>query len=275
MKVVISDLDGTLLNNKHELSPRNRSTLEKLKSLNILRVIATGRSIYSFRKALPDSFPVDYVIFSSGAGIMDWKKKEIIRKKHLSSDKLQVLITMLKSNKYDFMIHHEIPENHRFYYHQTERCNPDFKRRLDIYSEFSISFQKIDNQFHKKEFCQIVAIEPQGTSVTRYDAVKSAFPDHTVIRVTSPLDNKSFWIEIFPGSVSKRKASEYLLDVLGISSDQVMSIGNDYNDLDLLNWTTHSFIVKNAPEEIKSSFTKVASNEEDGFSEAVEMFMQF
>ena len=44
-----------------------------------LRVIATGRNLFSARKVLPPDFPVDYVLFSSGAGIMDWPAQRLLR----------------------------------------------------------------------------------------------------------------------------------------------------------------------------------------------------
>jgi len=70
-QIVITDLDGTLLPSKGAFHPTDVATLQALAQTPILRLIATGRSLYSAYKAIPLNFPIDYLIFSSGAGILD------------------------------------------------------------------------------------------------------------------------------------------------------------------------------------------------------------
>jgi hydroxymethylpyrimidine pyrophosphatase-like HAD family hydrolase len=48
-----------------------------------------------------------------------------------------------------------------------------------------------------------------------------------------------------------------------------MAVGNDYNDLELLDWAEHAFVVGNAPAELRARYATVASNDDAGFSEAV------
>ena len=57
--IVVSDLDGTLLDSSARLSPRNRSTLQSLGDQGVVRVVATGRSLHSARLVLDDGFPID------------------------------------------------------------------------------------------------------------------------------------------------------------------------------------------------------------------------
>ena len=79
LKMVITDLDGTLANRDGKISKADLNTLEQLGEQNITRVIATGRSIYSAKKVLDENLPIDYLLFSSGAGILHWHRKEIIK----------------------------------------------------------------------------------------------------------------------------------------------------------------------------------------------------
>ena len=89
-KIVFTDLDGTLLNSSSQLSPRNRDMLYQLGEQNILRVVATGRSLFSARRVLTMDFPIDYLVFSTGAGIIDWKKQHILYKKNLTHNDMSV-----------------------------------------------------------------------------------------------------------------------------------------------------------------------------------------
>jgi hydroxymethylpyrimidine pyrophosphatase-like HAD family hydrolase len=90
-----------------------------------------------------------------------------------------------------------------------------------------------------------------------------------VIRTTSPLDGASRWIEIFPLSVSKARGAEWVVRRHGIRDQDVLAVGNDYNDLDLLDWAAASYLVKNAPQPLHDLFPTVPSNDASGFSEAV------
>ena len=92
--------------------------------------------------------------------------------------------------------------------------------------------------------------------------------DIVVIQTTSTLDGKSTWIEVFPITVSKSQTAAWLAEGLGIDKERIVSIGNDYNDLDLLEWTTRGYVVDNAPADLKSRFTGVASNNNGGVAEA-------
>ena len=113
------------------MSERDYATLLRLREYGYIRVIATGRSLYSISRVLPDDFPIDYLVFSSGAGIMDWQKKKLILKKSLDREEIESVCSLFRERDFDFMIHEPIPENHRFYYYTGTdgRKNMDFERR--------------------------------------------------------------------------------------------------------------------------------------------------
>ncbi|MEJ2627496.1 MAG: HAD hydrolase family protein, partial [bacterium] len=90
----------------------------------------------------------------------------------------------------------------------------------------------------------------------------------------SPLDHKTNWIEILSPGISKAHAASRLCDRLGISQSRSMAVGNDYNDLHLLKWAGISFVVENAPEEIKRQFNVTSSNDKNGFSQAVKKVLE-
>jgi hydroxymethylpyrimidine pyrophosphatase-like HAD family hydrolase len=90
-----------------------------------------------------------------------------------------------------------------------------------------------------------------------------------IIQTTSPLDGQSTWIEIFPATVSKSLTTAWLSAAYGLKANHTLSVGNDYNDVDLLEWAGCSFVVDNAPDDLKNRFPVVASNNECGVAEAI------
>ncbi|SEH05430.1 HAD-IIB family hydrolase [Candidatus Venteria ishoeyi] len=263
--IVFTDLDGTLLNSQSECSSKDYETLVSLKSKNIIRVAATGRSLYSAHKVLSPEFPIDYLIFSSGAGIMDWQHKKILLSRKLISEQVISISNTLKENNVDFMLHYPIPENHHFVYYSTGKENADFERRIEIYKAFAEPMFLSVETFGAA--CQFIAIIPNDVDL--YNRIAQQFPDVKVIRATSPLDHKSIWIEIFPTTVSKGLAAKWLCEYLQIGSLTSLSLGNDYNDIDMLNFTASSFVVENAPEDLKNKYPVCGHHNKSGFSEVI------
>jgi hydroxymethylpyrimidine pyrophosphatase-like HAD family hydrolase len=58
-----------------------------------------------------------------------------------------------------------------------------------------------------------------------------------------------------------------------VDPGRILSIGNDYNDLDLLEWTASSFVVENAPDDLKERFPVVASHNQSGVAEAIQRWL--
>lgn len=264
--MVVSDLDGTLLDSDHRLSDENRRTLTSLGERGIVRVVATGRSLYSARHVLDDNFPIDYLVFSSGAGLVEWATKELILAHHMTSREALFIAAALMDRRLDFMLHHGVPDNHRFYYYRTGGPNPDFEERCARYRAFAEPWPNPSPRIERA--CQLLAIEPTG-ALSQFDEIAGSFREYKVILTTSPLDHASRWIEIFPATVSKAIASTWLCARLGIDRGRTLAVGNDYNDIDLLDWASSACVVANAPAALRDRFPNVPSNDADGFSRAV------
>jgi HAD superfamily hydrolase (TIGR01484 family) len=104
--------------------------------------------------------------------------------------------------------------------------------------------------------------------------LKQNFKRLNIIRATSPLDKKAIWIEVFPEKVSKGHAAEWLSELLAIDPAFCMSVGNDYNDLAMLEWTRHSYIMQNAALELQKQFFCVPDNNSNGFSFAINHWLK-
>jgi len=268
--LIITDLDGTLLNSHHSVSKKDLQILRKLKQKGIYSVIATGRSFFSVKKVLPMDFPIDYLIFSCGAGIMEWNSKNIIFSSQMDPQQVVEISKKLISMDLDFMIQSPIPDNHKFFYYHSGRENPDFHRRIELYKKFAEPLNTNLKDYGPAS--QIIAISEDGKHI--FSKIKNKIKNIHIVRSTSPLDYKTNWIEIFAQGISKAHTARWLCDKLGISHNNTLAIGNDYNDVKLLEWANASFVVENAPEEIKECFTVTKSNNNSGFSEAVKKVIE-
>jgi hypothetical protein len=285
---VAADFDGTLRSRTGGITARDLATLRRLGEEGVLRVIATGRSPYSFYSVVDAHFPADYLAFSSGAGVLEIGSGRVLR--HLAFTQAQALelTRLLARRDADFMLHLPMPLNHHFYYRTSRNPAPDFRRRLELYRRFAHPLPAAPSgssgdpegaeatgaagaSLLRRGATQIVAIFPPE-SPEADTAAEEAAGTAGVIRATSPLDGRSSWVELFPPGTDKGSALAWIAGEAGIEPARCMGIGNDYNDLHLLEWCGSPYVVANAPRELRERYPAVAACGESGFSEAVDLW---
>ena len=269
--IFITDLDGTLLRSDRTIAEPVLSCLRRLGELRIARVIATGRSLFSFNTVAAAGLPVDFVIFSTGAGVADYPHGKILRSVSLETGEVRQAFEALCALELDFMVQRPIPDSHVFAYVASNSSNPDFERRIALYSRFAFPWAGDIAGFGPAT--QLVAIVPPGRAQEALASVRRRLASLTVIQTTSPLDGQSTWIEIFPAGVSKSSTAQWLASKLRASRSSTLSVGNDFNDLDLLEWAQTRFVVANAPLELRRRFPVVGSNNDDGVAEAIALWL--
>lgn len=262
MRATFLDLDGTLHCSEAGFHPQDLQTLEGLSAQGILRVIVTGRSLYAARKLLTVDFPIDYLIFSSGAGVLNWRSQQLLAQHHLDAEQIATIVACCRHLQADYMLQAAVPENHLFWYEQHSPFNADFLGRLALYPGLGQPLASLPQQCSQA----LVIAAPENVSDLQACLLQQ-LPELSHIRATSPLDKVSAWLEIFPAHVSKAQSADRLCQELGIRRH--MAIGNDYNDTDLLAWAQQSFVVSDAPESLIQLHTVVPPPHQAGFSEAI------
>lgn len=274
IKLVATDLDGTFLKNDRTISEKNLEALNALGQKSIVRVAATGRNLQKVRQVLNNHVPFDYVVFSSGAGVYDWKKRKHIYSQNIKKESAKKLLTHFIGQGVNFHAFYPVPENHKHYYFRgNEKCD-EFERYF--------SFNQADaeelnvNDLPDSDLCQFLVIirEDEDHFKKLETEIENLCPEIRVIRASSPITKGFIWIEVFHHSVSKGNGVNEICRLSGIEQSETMGIGNDYNDFDLLEYTQHSFLTENSPDEIKNKFPLMPSNENDAFAESVQPLLK-
>ncbi len=278
--IFVVDFDGTLLRDDKKVAGEDRRALATLRQNGIITVVATGRSLYSFRKIMNElesesqaCFPLDYVILSTGAGIMHFSSGSFLQSRTLRSENIVEISRVIDGVGMNYMVHRRIPETHYFLYRLNKSSSgSDFDIRLELYREFAepLTSERLSSFGGATEILVIVR-EDQGKDVT--SLLRQKLRNNSVIRATSPLDHRSVWIEIFAPDVSKSSAVAWLSRKLSVPQKRVCGVGNDYNDLDLLDWAGLACLMANGPEHLHSKYRVVAGNNSCGVSEAANIFL--
>lgn len=265
LKLLVADLDGTLLNAHGYCHPDTIAMLRKLQAMGVCVAIATGRSPYSARQVLAADFSIHYLIFSSGAGAIDWQTGKLLYATHIASTQAEVLAQLLRQQGVDFMAHDLIPDNHRFRYSATAHPVADFERRLSRYAPYARALQPNEPLGDVTQFVGIIDCD-----TARFAHIEAQVQDATVVRSTSPLDGHSMWMELFAPGVSKGYGERWLCQHLGgLQPHEVVVLGNDYNDIDMLRLTPNAYLVADAPEALRSQFATLPATAEQGLAQAI------
>ncbi len=270
ISLVATDLDGTLLLQNKHISKRTYDVLKKANENGVHVVIATGRSF----SALPESiFKIDgmrYVVTSNGANIIDLKDNEVIYKNCIDAAQIPKIINFLKERPYIL----EVFTGGKAYmsksdYDKFRSRTIDF-RPIEYVLQTRIPIADIF-EFTSKNASAIENININFDSLSDKPKAYEELLKFDNITVTTSFD---FNLEIGGNTTSKGDALNFLTQMLGLTSKNVLSIGDNPNDSSMLGFSEIAVAVENAHEDIiKLADHITSSNDEDGVAKAVEKFV--
>jgi Cof subfamily protein (haloacid dehalogenase superfamily) len=273
IKLIATDLDGTFLKNDKTISLKNLEALQLIGKQNIIRVAATGRNLRKVKEVLNDQIPFDFIVYSSGAGVFDWKAQKQIINRNMDKESVRKLFRYFILKDINFHAFFPVPENHKHWFFRGQNHCEEFERYFGFNNAFSYELNTAD--LPETECCQfLVIIKEDGKKFAEMKKeIETICSNIRVIRTSSPITNGFIWIEVFHQSVSKGNGIKHICEIFNINREDTIGIGNDYNDFDLLEFTGHSFLTENAPEDIKNSFPNLPSNEKDAFAFAAQLIL--
>lgn len=266
IKLVATDLDGTFLKNDRTVSCKNLEALHYLGEKKIVRVAATGRNLKKVRDVLTQQIPFDYIVYSSGAGVIKWQTGESLLSQNLAKKSVNKLLEYFIKENLNFHAFFPTPENHKHWFFRGNYYCEEFERYFSFNSAFAYPLNS--NDLPNTEMCQFLVMIPEDEQQFQKMSsdIEALCAEIRVIRASSPITKGYIWIEIFHRSVSKGNGIRHICNLLEIDHKHTLSIGNDYNDFDLLEFTSYSFLTENSPPEIKHIYPVAPSNEEDAFA---------
>lgn len=281
IKLVASDLDGTIIDKNNKISSKNFEMIDELHRNNIIFTICTGKS-YSVSKKICEQFDAEYGVFGNGTQIIDFKTKKEIWKNTLSKENLLFCATLAK--RFGFHIH-LYTENEII----TEKLEYMDLRNYKLKSQNSTNTLKfkitkniikyIEN--HDLNVFSLV-ITTEGSNLKEFEEILSINSDivYTFINkrgiYKDNIIHKDYeYINISPLNINKNEALNFLSKYLNIDKKDMMAIGDNVNDLEMVKNSGIGVAVCEAYDELKNVATYVTkSSVTDGaFAEAIKKFI--
>jgi hypothetical protein len=268
IKLIATDLDGTLMSTDHlTVTPYTVETLKKAHNKGVKIAIATGRPL-ALIDSVTEQIPfADYVIYSNGACVFDRNDNKNIYRDLIENNTALEIIKYFLTKKVFFEIYVDGKSHYQLgteEYFDSTAFPKDFID--EVYSTMTAHEDIIaflgDNGIEK--------ITLYGVKNEDMDTFEKQMQDLNLTVASSFIGN----LEATSKTANKGTAVKGLCDILGITSDNVMSFGDAGNDIQMLQFSKYSFAMGNATDECKKSAKYIAkSNGEDGLAKAVEEFV--
>lgn len=276
--LLLTDLDGTIKPGPgRAFAKQDLAAIKTLGRRGWFRVVATGRSLFSFVKAWEPDLELDALIYSSGAATCLWDKfgpQKILNAQVFTQAQAQAAISAALKLDRGFYAYHAPPDSHHFFYHRTEKVPRGFQLRLNSFLQQSRPWPGFEAGGSAEPLSQILIMAP----LDEVDKVEKEFsdlaPGLSVIRSSSPFGDGHIWLEIFPPGISKGRAAAALAEQLGLGPDQAVAFGNDFNDRDLLKWAGKAFVTEDAPSEMTNLYPTIAPAGQGGLAEAMARILE-
>ena len=245
-RIVFSDIDGTLLNEQHQMTPLTRQAILDLQS-DIPFVIVSARSpsgIYPILKEYQFYCPI---IAYSGALILD-DKRNIIYEKAMKLNDVKAIIDYIEKQNYDLSWN-------LYAYDQwfvKDKNDPRIIQEEQIVkaSSLEIDLFTCDISCVHKILC---ICHPQSLEIIERD-LKAQFPHCTIMKSSDHL------LEIMSEGISKGNAVERMCQLWSIDLKDAIAFGDQYNDLDMLQRVGYGYAMGKAPDEIKKAVERVTDD---------------
>lgn len=274
IKLIATDLDGTLLDYQMILSNENKVALEKAAEKGIITVIATGRSFLSIPDEVREIKGIKYAVSANGAKIFDFETNELIDGQYIDPSAIDAVWDVLNTS--GIMLEVFVDGSPRVF--NWDYVNPQIFGSTESYIKyFQASRKPVEDIFqyikeHKAEIENInLVFRSPRERIHILEELERIQSEHDNFAITSSFP---FNLEIGGYQVDKASAIEKLCSIHNIDRENVMCLGDNNNDSSMVDFAGLGVAMADAVDEVKAVADFVTKkSSESGVAFAVNKFV--
>lgn len=260
VRLIASDLDGTLLRSDGSISARTRAAISAATAAGIRVVAATGRGWRSATPLLAPAPEISTAVLSNGS---------LVRHLHRGEDLHVFPIEGTALDKVGAVLDEVVPEAGRFWETAVDYGFDEIYAalRAELRPELEVDGKAPSRLPGDSTVIKLLVRHPRLGPEALLDLVGPRLP----AEVTAAFSGGPNLIEITGDGVHKAGALAVLCDGFGISASEVVAVGDNHNDTEMLRWAGVGVAMANAgPEAAAASDLRTAHHMEDGVAEVIE-----
>jgi len=270
VRLLAIDIDGTLLDPHFQISERNRSALRAAHNAGIEVLLATGRRHdYALPVAVELGFPV-WLVSSNGALIRSSEGKTFYADRLPATTALK-LIGHMDEFRGHAVLTFDRPGHDALVLERMEELNLSIARWLENNRPYIHYVSPIENALTEDPIQAMYCGRIERMAAAQIRLAEAEFLDEMTILKTQ-YDHRDLCIlDILNRDCSKGHALRRWAEEKGLRREEIVAIGDNYNDLEMLEFAGLPVVMGNASEDLKQNGWRVtASNSESGVALALE-----
>lgn len=266
IELVAIDMDGTLLDPAHKLTPRVKQAIAEARALGVHIVLTSGRPVPGlapFLQELGIEGDDDYCIACNGGLVQRIGPRETVVEYPLSFDDFVYCEQIAR----EIGVHFQALDAQRMY---TPNQDISIYTVADSHlSRMPLSYRRVADMDPGMSFIKLMMIDEPEVLDAAIARLPAALTERFAVLKSAP-----FFLEVFDRRAGKGPSLQKLAEHLGIDRANVMAIGDQENDLTMLQYAGTSVAMGNAIDAVKAvARFETASNSEDGVAQAIERFV--
>ncbi|MCI8961659.1 MAG: HAD family phosphatase [Clostridia bacterium] len=266
IKAIFLDVDGTLLNNKKQITDATKTIIKEIKNKGIYIILCSGRSNKDVCKYSQDAYVSEYTISSNGAQIYNYITKENCYKNCIKYNYIKAVWEYCNKNNLELVFNLDSNQTGNNIF-----CSNIYKDRTiieDIESLKDIDiFQIIINSknYYDIQHCEEYILSNKTLKIANYsrEYIKK-----------DPNSKEPYYIFINNKLVDKGIAIREILKEINIKKEETICFGDRINDITMFKACGITVAMKNADEELKKIADYITlSNEEDGVADFIKKYI--
>ena len=280
IKLVASDLDGTIIDRNNNITPENFDAIDKLHKNGIVFVVCTGKS-YSVSKTVCQKLKADFGIFVNGAQIINLKERKELARKVLKPEEIYYCIELARKQNLHIHFYTEdaiVTEELKYMDLRNYVLKDDNSADLKFFIVPTIE-QFIEKE-HPAIFSLVITSEHSMADFENEVHKNIAVSTNLISKKGQYKDfiiNKEYeYLNIAPNKIDKNQGLKYLSKLLNIPHQNMLAIGDNINDLEMVKNSGIGIAVSDAYTEIKDLADYITNStvSTGAFSEAINQYIK-
>ena len=282
IKLIASDLDGTMFEKGNVIPETNLKAINDINNSNINFTICTGKT-YSLFKNICEDIGTGYGIFGNGNQIINLKNGEEIYRKLLKNEDVLFCINTAKKLKLHVHLYtnKEVITEKLLYMDLRNFELTKNDKNIDLEFKIVTDIKEHVERENPEILKLVISAEKDLASLKKEFAKNKNLQVNLIRKVDKYRDEiigKEYeYLDIMPAGINKEQALEVLENYLKIDKSEVLAIGDNLNDLEMIKDSGVGIAVANAYDEVKevANYTTTTTAQNGGFAEAVYKFIEF
>lgn len=283
-KLVAIDLDGTMLNKYGVITENTKNVIKKVQEKGVEVIIASGRPINSVKNFSKEINSQKYFISGNGAITYDIKNDKILYENILNKNKVLQVIKICEENSIYYNVYTEngiiaknLNYNTLYYYKENINKSEENKTHINIVENIYDYIENRNEKILKIMICDgsktiFNSIMKKIREITDIEILDVSHMSRKIIKQgTEEIALEYFYTEISAKDVDKWNALEKLIELMNITKEEVVTIGDNANDIKMLKNAGLGVAMGESAPYVKECADEVTtSNDNDGVAVILE-----